>query len=228
MSWIQKRKPDDSENQPLVKKIKSESKPRHSKVVKEKKTPKLPKKQKQVISTPAPSSAAARRSSRGTSARKSYADRGSDEDEAEMMVGVAQWKYVDEDSDNQSGDEEDVEEQDVEQETLGTPQPVEEPEPMDEDTPEAEEEEAEPMAPRSLDRKSKTVLSKKSTPVVKARAKVAKQKSKSPPVAAKAIPKSPAMPKIKAKSPLVSRPKTKGKGKGKGKASDIYDVEESE
>jgi sister-chromatid-cohesion protein PDS5 len=202
------------------------------KVAKEAKTPKQPKKQKQVLSPPAPSSAAARRSSRGTSARKSYADRDSDEDEQEMMGGVAKWKYIDEDSDEQSGDEEDVEEVD---EKLSTPQPVEEsepeaePEPMDEDTPEVEEE-VKPTPPRSNGRKAKAPVasSKKNTPVVKAVTRGTKQTAESPLVSK---PKSPAMPKIRAKAPLVSRSKgkdAKSKGKGKGKASDIYDFDDSE
>lgn len=89
----QKRKPEDSDGQPATKKIKSEAKaPKKEKVIKEKKTPK-PKKEKQVFSTPAPSSTGARRSSRGTSARKSYADRDSSDDDQEMMEGVAKWVY---------------------------------------------------------------------------------------------------------------------------------------
>ena len=88
--------------------------------MKEKKTPR-PKK---ALSTPAVSSADRRRSGRGTSAQKSYADRDSSEvsldgssrraitnsvllqDEEEMMEGVSKWKYVDEDSDAEQLSEE--------------------------------------------------------------------------------------------------------------------------
>ena len=142
------------------------------------------------------------------------------------MAGVAQWTYVDEESDIQSGSEDDVDEQEVE-EKPATPPPVNEepePEPMDEDTPEAEEEEVEPTPPRSNGRRAKAA--RHSAPAAKASTRVAKQKPKSH-LAAK--PQSPTMPKTRAKKPLVSRPKgkdVKGKGKGKSKASDIYDFDD--
>ncbi|KAG0647636.1 Precocious dissociation of sisters 5 [Hyphodiscus hymeniophilus] len=234
-----KRKPDESDGQPSAKKIKSESKPvKKDRVTKEKKTPKPPKKQKQIADTSAPSSAAARRSSRGTSARKSYADRDDDEDEEEMMGGVAKWKYVDGDSDKSSGDGDDGEEEDAEDEKLTTPQPVEEseadpepePELMDEDMPEADEEEAEPTPPRSNGRKSKAPhqSAKKSSPLVETTTRLTKQKAKEPIVA---NPRSPTMPKTKAKRPLPTRSRgkdVKGREKGKSKATDIFDINDSD
>jgi sister-chromatid-cohesion protein PDS5 len=75
-SLLQKRKQDDAEGQPSSKKAKSEPRVKVArtpvaKKVKEKKSPKV---KKQVLSTPVASSDR-RRSGRGASAKKSYADR---------------------------------------------------------------------------------------------------------------------------------------------------------
>lgn len=95
---------DDGE-QPVTKKAKAESKPakapRKEKPAREKKTPAKPRKSKRddsasPQSTPAASSVDRRRSGRGASARKSYADRDDSEDDEEMWEGVAEWEYLDE------------------------------------------------------------------------------------------------------------------------------------
>lgn len=167
-----------------------------------------------------------------------------------MEEGVASWTYVDGGPDEKSGnedqdgdeakeddaEEEELEEVDVEEEEAeempASIQPVEEsepePEPMDEDAPELEGEEAEPAptAPRSRSRKAKVL--KHTAPVVTAALRATRQKAKVP---VEAKPKSPVMPKIKAKPALVGISKgklTKGKGKGQSKAGDIYDMDDSE
>lgn len=113
----QKRKLDHDDSHPS-KKQKSERTPRISaakgektpKPVKEKKTPK-PKKSRADIEgeydTPVPSSAAVerRKSGRGlsASAKKVYVDRDSDEDDEEMLDGVAEWEYFEENGSRRRG-----------------------------------------------------------------------------------------------------------------------------
>ena len=204
-----------------------------AKGTKDKKTPRSPRKREQNLTSPPAPSAAARRSSRGISARKSYADRDDNEDEEEMMGGVAKWVYVDEDSEDQLSDEGDAEEKDAKEEKSKTPRPIEdsevEPEPRSLDKYISMVEEVEITPSRSNTRKPKAPITwpKKNAAVVKAKTMSTKQQT-NPEIEAK--PKSPTMPKVSAKTPLVGRPKGKevkgvGKGRGKSKASDIYDFD---
>ncbi|KAG9237217.1 hypothetical protein BJ875DRAFT_540671 [Amylocarpus encephaloides] len=104
-----KRRSDDRDNNSHpAKKIKSEPKsrvpktpqPRKDKVVKPKKTPSAkPKKHKSdvIFSTPASSSQVDRRKSgRGASAKKTYAEQDESEADKEMWEGVAEWEYLSE------------------------------------------------------------------------------------------------------------------------------------
>ncbi|KAK6602439.1 spo76 protein [Botrytis cinerea] len=112
----QKRKSIDDSSLPTAKKQKSEGRPKSTASKKERviKTPKA-KKIKEPR-TPAISSAERRKSGRGiASAKKSYIDRDSSEDEDEMLEGVSKWDYFDEDGNRVEAEEED-EESDAEQE----------------------------------------------------------------------------------------------------------------
>jgi sister-chromatid-cohesion protein PDS5 len=227
----QKRKSTDDrgDDRPVAKKIKSEPRTlktpaiKKEKVAKVAKTPAKNKKSKtdsEVLSTPAPSSVERRRSGRGASARKSYADRDDSEDDQEMMDGVAQWEYVE-------GDDK----PDEESESEGSPAADEEeqaetPEAEAEEEPEVEDE-PEPTPPRSNVKKPPASKSapKKTTPAAKIPpSKVAKQKQQPKP-------KSPLV-KAKAKTPLakpVAKEKVgKGKGREKSRVRDIFDMDDSD
>ncbi|CAG8974129.1 hypothetical protein HYALB_00002765 [Hymenoscyphus albidus] len=106
-----KRKPDDRDSisQPS-KKHKSDSKARASKTPKAKseKAPKVKKTPAKVrkpkgdgdFSATGVSHSERRKSGRGASAQKSYADRDSSDDDEEMLDGVAKWDYFSEDPDS--------------------------------------------------------------------------------------------------------------------------------
>jgi sister-chromatid-cohesion protein PDS5 len=171
------------------------------------------------MSTPAPgSSVDRRRSNRGASAKKSYADRDDSEDDEEMWDGVAQWEYI---KDSEIGEgRSDVEdsEPEVEPEDI-----VEEPEDgkhdsLDLDPDEVEEEAAlTPLPARKIGRPTKATPSKPSPA-----AKVVQPKPK---------PKSAALVVGKGKgkqTKLVSEKlsSTKGKGKAKEKVKDVFDMDD--
>jgi sister-chromatid-cohesion protein PDS5 len=233
----QKRKPDDMEDSHPAKKQKSlASRPsktptaKKEKVVKEKKPPKAKKSRtSDVLSTPVPSSVDRRKSGRSASARKSYADRDSSDDDEEMLEGVASWEYENgsgaEDAPEGSDAESEVEEEVEKEATPEVDEVEEEPEPAPDLEPEKEaEDEVEPTPPRSNGKKTPRSSARKP--------------------AAKAAPKSPAKPAPKAALSRVTKskkdsPAVKSKGKapiakanikwkGKSKAKDIFDMDESD
>lgn len=161
------------------------------------KTPKT-KKPKQGTSTPTSSPGERRKSGRGTSAKKTYEERDSSEDEKELWDGVASWEYEDgriekpakairdaansEDEVESSGADEGVEEE------VATPEPEVEEEVA---TPEPEAEaEAEvvhtPTPPRSSARRASTRSSTNKPPSKASASKTVKSKAKPPRAQAKA------------------------------------------
>ncbi|TVY54635.1 Sister chromatid cohesion protein pds5 [Lachnellula cervina] len=201
-----KRKSDDRDDDAHpAKKHNSDAKPKSSRnpaIKKEKpakvvKTPKT-KKPKQGTSTPTSSPGERRKSGRGTSAKKTYEERDSSEDEKELWDGVASWEYEDgriekpakairdaansEDEVESSGADEGVEEE------VATPEPEVEEEVA---TPEPEAEaEAEvvhtPTPPRSSARRASTRSSTNKPPSKASASKTVKSKAKPPRAQAKA------------------------------------------
>lgn len=257
---VTKRKADeiDEDGNP-TKKLKSESKLRSartptSKATREKKAPRLKKRSSsESLNTPAPSSADRRRSGRGASTKKSYADRDDSEDDEEMMDGVAQWEYVDEDGDS-----------DAEEAAARSPSPVGSPSPKAKrkPAPKPKEETLEPKemtpeessppthpTPRSNGKKTAAPTSSQSKPGKLAkkplRESIAKSSPLNRPPPAKASPATSRVTKLKPKSPLVpakaalsaAKPavgKVKaaaGKAKGKRKRAavkDVFDMDDSD
>ncbi|KAL5322879.1 hypothetical protein ACEPPN_010858 [Leptodophora sp. 'Broadleaf-Isolate-01'] len=241
-----KRKSDDHDGRP-AKKVKTEAKPRpvkvpapkKEKVVREKKTPKPKKSSAGIFSTPDASSVDRRKSGRGASARKSYADRDDSEDDKEMWHGVAAWEYTSKDgsketrivrpgSDSEVEDEDAMEvdqdaespaEEEAEEEKADTPEPEPEkedsslsPEPEPDEAEEEVEEEVEPTPPASNGKRS---LPSRSSSRKQAAAPAASSASVTPARATKA---KASKAKAKAQSPVVAKKVAKPTAKSKVKA----------
>ncbi|EHK97131.1 putative Sister chromatid cohesion protein pds5 [Glarea lozoyensis 74030] len=226
-----KRKSDDRDgNSNPTKKQRSEAKPRNSiskkdKPVKIRKTPSKPKRQKPELSTP--DNVERRKSGRGASAKKVYADIDDEDADEEMLNGVAKWDYLNSDDERMeeeedgSGDEEDqdedVEVPDAEPEPEAEEaEPEPEPEPEEEEAdeppsdiepePEPEAETPEPSPPKSNGRKlpNRGSAKKGAAPTPKAATTPAKKKvGNVTPV------------KSKAKAPIVERKGTRSSGRNK-------------
>jgi sister-chromatid-cohesion protein PDS5 len=184
------------------------------------------------VETPTFNSADRRRSGRAASAKKNYIDRDDNEDDEEMMDGVAEWEYIEEGDDreppspNHSSSQQDELEQESRVDIAEAAQAAES---EDEETPVPEpvqvEEEVRLTPPRSNGKKARARPVKKAMPV---------KPSLSPAKIMKLKPKSP-LTKTRAKKPITIAnppakvaPKSKAKGKGKAKVKDIFDMDESD
>lgn len=251
----------DDNGKPASKKQKSDSRPKAarsstSRPIKEKKTPK-PKKRNRSgspddFSTPMSGSVDRRKSGRGASARKAYAELDDNEADEEMLDGVAAWKY--EGEDGSEIEEVDSEEDDdaaipkskkkasKESSPVSEPPSEAEPEAMDEDVDEeapehdgkeaeaedSEEEvvEKEPTPPRSNGRTR--TRKEPAVPVAKP-AKVTKAKTKlplNPKVNTPAKAKAP-IGKAAGKSKVKEKPVASSRGT-RSRAKEVLDAEESE
>lgn len=235
LTVTQKRKSTDDrhDGQPPAKRSKAPrpiAKPRSGKQTTLKKATKgkAPSKKKQRASPPPIPDSERRRSGRSSiKDRSAYAERDSDDDDEEMLDGVAEWEYLDgeegEEEEGASGDEPQDEEEegqeeaaeaeaDVEEEVEAEPEA--EPEPMDEDDKEneqepEEEEEEEPEAETNGRRSGRASARSQRKPVEES-------PKKSPKKAAATKGKAPA-------APLPTRSKSK---RGKEPVSEAPDAAE--
>ncbi|UKZ54930.1 hypothetical protein TrVGV298_008744 [Trichoderma virens] len=99
-----------------------------------------------------------------------YAERGDEEDEEEMLEGVAEWDYGNEDDDDNE-DASEQEESGNEDDNDGSESESAEPQAEAEEAAEEEDEESEPEQPRSNGKKTAASRGKGKSPVVKAKAK---------------------------------------------------------